>query len=70
MTNSGYRKTLVVDTLQNIADGRAALPAGDDVGVVYVALGPRVALNELGHDLKLADQFFKIEPVDLRHAPR
>jgi len=48
---------------------RAALPAGDDVGIVDVALAPRMALLELGHDLKLTDQLFQIESVNLGDTP-
>ncbi len=66
----GVREDVMVDALQDVADGCAALPTGYNVGVVDVALGPHMTRLELGHDLKLADQFFQIEPVDLCHAPR
>ena len=66
----GVREDVMVDALQDVADGCAALPTGYNIGVVDVALGPNVTLHELGHDLKLADQFFQIEPVDLCHALR
>jgi hypothetical protein len=64
----GVLENVVVDALQDVADRCAALPTGYNVGVVDVALGPHMTLLELSHDLKLADQFFQIEPVDLCHA--
>ena len=66
----GVQENVVVDALQDVPDGRATLPASDNIGVVDVALGPSVALHELGNDLKLANQFFQIEPVNLCHTPR
>ena len=51
------RKNMMIDPLKDISNRSAPLPTCDNIGIVDVALGPRMAFLELGHNLKLTDKF-------------
>ena len=59
----GILENMVVDALVDIPDKRATLATSDDVGIVYVALGPGMSLNKLSHNLKLAGDLLEMLTV-------
>ena len=59
----GILENMAVDALVDVTDKRATLTTSDDVGIVYMALGPGMSLDKLSYDLKLAGDLLDLLTV-------